>query len=433
MIENVTYTNEEIQTNDTDTDTTTIPTTIPSIFSNDFENIPEPEYDYSKHFRAIDGTGQFIGIHGEREDPLKDNTIVPVIPSDDPDQLQIKENAIVPIEILEDKIYKDGKKFSTISGLELPIIKPGKGVEITQDFLQALETGDTEIFEEQENDFYIQAMLGEEYAVSTKESIDTICTEINDININENTNVSEFDEQYKEFNAIDDGSLDTMTIEGNDQLDKYTKDIEEFANKNKIQSIERTVDEYTKIPDSIKIKIQNEIKEKEKEWEAEDVEDISIQNEKLDSIYKKNTNTSIWDIESICSRYTTTQNRMRIINERRVRLQKQEPFTIVPTNNMGTTIHDDKDSDDDNKMIYTIDSNEKIASEPLYIPQQQQQRRKGEDREERKARKALVKSQKSQKRIQNKAVKSTYTSQKNSILQNQATNPLSGYSVKRIS
>ncbi len=129
--------------------------------ANDFwetYNQSQYEYDYSKHYRNISGLGQYVGIHGERSDPLAEEPIVPAIPEDDPDLL----NPIATTDQIA-KIYAHGSKKSTISELELPVIKAGSKVKITTDFVEALDCGDTNGFLPLEDDFYLQAMMGESY------------------------------------------------------------------------------------------------------------------------------------------------------------------------------------------------------------------------------------------------------------------------------
>ena len=117
-------------------------------------------YDYNKHFRPISGTGQFVGQNGVRVDPESALPVVPAVPHDDADLHELQKSG----KAAALRAKHDGVMTSAASGLEIPVVAPGKGVQITSDFLEALEMGNEAGFLDLEDDFYELAMLEPEEA-----------------------------------------------------------------------------------------------------------------------------------------------------------------------------------------------------------------------------------------------------------------------------
>ncbi len=199
------------------------------------------EYDYSQHLRPITGVGYFMGSTGLPEDPMADITAkeVPAIAEDDPDLKELmkaKAEAEAAAAAAagsggdESKSGQAGagkkkqqKKirtvFSAASSLELPVVKPGKHAVITKDFLEALEVGNENGFQELEDDFFMRAMQSdsEENEDEEEEEKKTTRKAGKKVAAKSHDDEAEEEEEY----GVDDDDDDGGMWEGEEDEDYY--------------------------------------------------------------------------------------------------------------------------------------------------------------------------------------------------------------------
>lgn len=115
-------------------------------------------YDYNKHFKPMSGLGTFItpsdGVMSM--DPNKMEPIVPAIPENDvvyQEDLAKDETVKTRSNFISQKVK--GHVVSAASGLELPVFEGNfKYNHFTEDFLEPLESGETELYEEIEDNIF---------------------------------------------------------------------------------------------------------------------------------------------------------------------------------------------------------------------------------------------------------------------------------------